>query len=98
MRVERSASDRIGVHGLVATVEEAKRAVLTLLARRARQATVCPSEAARALDPEDWRDAMPIVHAAVDAMRAENRISLSWKGKAIDTRDGPYRIGRVMPG
>jgi hypothetical protein len=37
---------------------------------------------------------MPAVHAAVDAMVAEGLVRLSWKGCAIPTRDGPYRIGR----
>ncbi len=78
----------------MAAVEEARQAVLMLLDRRAPGATLCPSEAARLLNPVEWRGAMPVVHAAVDAMRAEGRVSLSWKGKPLDARDGPYRIGR----
>lgn len=68
-------------------------AALALLASRAPGATVCPSEVARTL-AEDWRDAMPIVHAAVDRLVAAGLVSLSWKGTAMASRAGPYRIGR----
>nr|WP_254062808.1 DUF3253 domain-containing protein [Caulobacter sp. S45] len=63
--------------------------------------TVCPSEVARALfaseaptGPVAWREAMPTVHAAVDQLLAEGQIRLTWKGKALLRRAGPYRIGR----
>ncbi|MBM3928584.1 MAG: DUF3253 domain-containing protein [Sphingomonadales bacterium] len=73
-------------------------AVLTLLARRGAGATVCPSEAARALaaaaGSDDWRAAMPAVHEAIDDLHAAGRIALSWKGAALSVRAGPYRIGR----
>jgi hypothetical protein len=42
----------------------------------------------------DWRSAMPAVHAAVDELVAEGRVRLSWKGAALDVREGPYRIRR----
>ncbi len=67
---------------------------LDLLARRAAGATVCPSEVARALSPEDWRDVMPLVHAAVDELVRDGSVRLTWKGKPLATRSGPYRIGR----
>lgn len=70
-----------------------------LLDARAADATICPSEVARALvaddAPDRWRDVMPDVHTAVDALVAEGRVRLSWKGKPLAARDGPYRIGRV---
>lgn len=70
------------------------RTVLALLDRRAPDATVCPSEAARAVGGADWRAAMPAVHAAVDGVVADGRVRLRWKGVAMAVRDGPYRIGR----
>ena len=76
----------------------AREETLPLLTARAADATVCPSEVARALaaaaGEADWRGAMPAVHAAVDALVAEGRVRLSWKGTAMPARDGPYRIGR----
>ena len=75
----------------------ARAATLALLERRAVGATVCPSEVARALagDGANWRAAMPAVHAAVDRLAAEGTVRLSWKGVAMEVREGPYRIGRT---
>ena len=75
---------------------DARNATLALLEARASGATVCPSEVARVLagDGGDWRAAMPVVHAAVDAMVADGAVRLSWKGAAMAVRAGPYRIGR----
>ena len=75
---------------------DARQATLALLAARAEDATVCPSEVARAVVGPDgrWRDAMPEVHAAIDQMMGEGLVRLSWKGRALVTRAGPYRIGR----
>jgi hypothetical protein len=75
--------------------------VLALLAMRAPDATVCPSEVARAIAagcPAEWRDAMPSVHAAVDRLLGEDRVRLSWKGRPLPTRAGPYRIGHGRGG
>ncbi len=83
------------------TAFDAHHATLTLLAARAPEATVCPSEVARLLattsadeKPGDWRVAMPQVHAAVDALLAEGQVQLSWKGTKLKERRGPYRISR----
>ena len=75
---------------------DAREATMALLAARAEDATVCPSEVARALTVAtgDWRDAMPEVHAAVDQMVGDGLVRLSWKGHPLATRAGPYRIGR----
>jgi hypothetical protein len=37
---------------------------------------------------------MPMVHAMVDRLLAERLVRLSWKGKPLAARAGPYRIGR----
>ena len=70
--------------------------------RRAPGATICPSEVARTLaaaaGKADWRGEMPAVHAAIDALVAEGRVRLSWKGSAMPAREGPYRIGRGASG
>ncbi|WP_426024305.1 DUF3253 domain-containing protein [Brevundimonas sp. PWP3-1b1] len=75
---------------------DAREATLALLAARAEDATVCPSEVARALTVAtgDWREAMPEVHAAVDQMVSDGSVRLSWKGRRLEVRGGPYRIGR----
>ena len=79
---------------------DAREATLALLAARADDATVCPSEVARAVAGEDgaWREAMPQVHAAVDALVNEGAVRLSWKGQPLAMRAGPYRIARARSG
>jgi len=79
---------------------DSREATLALLAARAEDATVCPSEVARAVAGEDgaWREAMPDVHAAVDAMLNEGAVRLSWKGRPLTMRAGPYRIARARGG
>lgn len=78
------------------TVDDARAATLALLAQRQTGATVCPSEVARALtvhaSSAQWREAMPVVHAAVDTLLADGSVCLSWKGQVIERRTGPYRI------
>lgn len=65
-----------------------------LLASRATGGTICPSEVARAVATDgDWRAAMPSVHMAVDDLLSDGKIVLSWKGRLLNHRQGPYRIG-----
>ena len=45
-----------------------------------------------------WREAMPDVHAAVDALVDEGAVRLSWKGRPLAMRAGPYRIARARGG
>lgn len=82
-------------------IDVASATVLTLLAEREPGATICPSEVARKIaaemfanDEADWRAAMPTVHAAVDHLVDQENITLSWKGRALSARSGPYRISR----
>jgi hypothetical protein len=82
---------------------DAYGATLALLAARAANATICPSEVARMLakpadagtGTEDWRALIPAVHEAVDRLTAEGQVRLSWKGRQLSSRSGPYRIGRA---
>lgn len=74
---------------------EARATILSLLASRALGSTICPSEVARALAggaDTQWRDAMLMVHAAVDGLLLGEVVQLSWKGKPLVSRSGPYRI------
>ena len=77
-------------------IERASAMIVSILANRAADATLCPSEVARALVVEnkskEWRTAMPVVHAAADALLHRGAVKLSWKGEPLETRSGPYRI------
>jgi len=86
-------------------IDVARTVILTLLAERKAGGTISPSEVARKIAPvvsaaegANWRGAMPIVHAAVDQWVDQEKISLSWKGKALPARSGPYRIACANDG
>lgn len=79
---------------------DVRRLTLALLSERARDATVCPSEVARALadmtgNPAGWRAAMPTVHEAIDQMASDGEVRLSWRGRDLPMRNGPYRVHRA---
>ncbi|SEJ97685.1 Protein of unknown function [Sphingobium sp. AP50] len=86
-------------------MEDARTAILELINCRTETATVCPSEVARVLvkrasadtEGQTWRSIMPIVHTTIDQMVVDGLIKLSWKGKVMASRHGPYRIGRAPP-
>ena len=86
----------------VAGVKDVREITLALLNARAPEGTICPSEVARASvgaandgsGAQDWRSIMPAVHTAIDCLVAEGTVRISWKGKPLAARVGPYRIGR----
>lgn len=77
--------------------DKAQEAVLALLAARAPDGSVCPSEVARAITRgPNWRSATKAVHAAIAGMLANNLVQLSWKSKPLARRKGSYRIGTAI--
>lgn len=71
-------------------------AIKDCLAARAPGATICPSEAARRLSPEDWRPLMPSVRAVAAMLAETGQARVTQKGVTVDatTARGPIRIGR----
>ncbi len=67
-----------------------------LLSEREEGRTICPSEVARALGGEDWRELMQPVRdvAATRAQRGE--LAVTRKGAPVDPKDprGPIRLGK----
>ncbi len=72
-------------------------AILDLLAERAGDATICPSEAAKAVDPDEWRELMEPARAAGRRLVADGSVVITQKGHIVDpsTAKGPIRIRRV---
>jgi hypothetical protein len=68
-------------------------AILGLLERRA-PASVCPSEVARAVAPDDWRPLMPRVRAAAARLAAAGRIRVTQGAREVDAiaARGPIRL------
>jgi hypothetical protein len=58
--------------------------ILALLATRPKNATICPSEAARAEFPRDWRDRMEQVRQAARRLVANGRIEITRQGRVVD--------------
>lgn len=68
-----------------------------LLAARPRGATICPSEAARAVagdGGEGWRELMEPARAAARRLVAAGEVEITQGGRAVDpsTAKGPIRI------
>ena len=84
--------------GRTSTDEELERVVLDLLGRRAAGATICPSEAARALGGERWRDLMEPARSAARRLVAAGDVEITQGGAVVDpsTAKGPIRIRRVV--
>lgn len=69
--------------------------ILALLAQRAEGATICPSEAARAIAPSGWRPLMPRVRDVAATMAAAGEVELRQRGAAVSPFEpvrGPLRI------
>ncbi|WP_300062322.1 DUF3253 domain-containing protein [uncultured Roseobacter sp.] len=74
-------------------------AIRELAQHRGPGKTLCPSEVARALAPDDWRVLMPEVRRTADALAAAGEIVVMQKGKAVSacTARGAIRIGLKAP-
>jgi uncharacterized protein DUF3253 len=73
-----------------------QRTIDALLSQRRPGATICPSEAARAVDPEGWRDLMPAAREAAGRLAAAGDVEVTQRGEVVDvaTARGPVRIRR----
>ena len=79
---------------------ELEQAIDSLLQQRARNATICPSEAARMVGGDDWRSLMEPARAAARRMVAAGRIEITQRGRVVDpsTAKGPIRLRLVGGG
>ena len=75
--------------------------IFELLAQRAAGATICPSEAARALaaGQSQWRALMPEVRRVAAALAAAGSLRVSAQGEEVQALQarGPIRLGRPQP-
>jgi len=77
--------------------EALERVILGLLGKRSTGSTICPSEAARAVEPEEWRDLMEDARRAARRLVHAGKVEITQKGRVVDpgTFRGPIRIRRV---
>jgi lysozyme family protein len=90
----RYCSDRCRRRKVTAEDRELERVILDLL--DARDATICPSEAARALG-DGWRERMEPVRRAARRLVAAGDVEITQGGRVVDpsTAKGPIRIRRI---
>ena len=68
--------------------------ILTVATQRGTEKSTCPSEIARILFPEDWREHMKdVVDVAID-LHHQGKVAITHKGVPIDVNHikGPIRI------
>jgi hypothetical protein len=72
-------------------------AILELLSRRAAGKTICPSEAARVVDPIGWEELMDKSRAAARRLVAKGAIVITQHGRVVDpsTAKGAIRLRRA---
>lgn len=71
-------------------------AILKLLAERPNDATICPSEAARAVNPVAWRELMEPARQAARRLVAKGAVDITQQGRVVDpsTAKGAIRLRR----
>ncbi|WP_165065180.1 DUF3253 domain-containing protein [Marisediminicola senii] len=74
-----------------------EQSIMSLLASRASGATICPSEAARAVGDDDWRDLMEPARRAARRLVNAGDVVITQRGSVVDpsTAKGPIRIRRA---
>lgn len=81
--------------------DELERTILSLLDDRAPTATICPSDAARAVGtPEEWRSLMDPARDAARRLVEAGEVVITQRGQVVDqaTATGPIRIRRRRAG
>lgn len=74
-----------------ATIEST---ILDLLAQRADTSSICPSDAARAVGGDGWRDLMDDTRRVARRLVADGRVEITQGGEVVDPLEarGPIRI------
>ena len=79
--------------------QKLKEEIITLAKRRGPDKTICPSEAARAVDSDNWRTLMEDIRAAAQSLQEKGFITVEQNGEPVDLNEvsGPVRL-RINPG
>jgi hypothetical protein len=93
----RYCSDQCRSHRLTPTDRALEAAIQQLLAQRGAGKTICPSEAARAVDPAQWEQLMEPARAAARRLVAQGAIVITQQGSVVDPSHakGPIRLRRA---
>ncbi|OBK31688.1 S-adenosylmethionine tRNA ribosyltransferase [Mycobacterium asiaticum] len=72
-----------------------RAAILALAARRGPQSSICPSDAARAIGGENWRETMTDANAVARDLAKSGDVKITQRGSILDPEEtwrGPIRI------
>lgn len=94
----RYCSDACRRRGVGDTDRRLEESIRELLAARAATATICPSEAARAVGGEGWRELMEPARRAARRLVSAGEVEITQGGHVVDpsTAKGPIRIRRTF--
>jgi len=89
-------SDACRRHGVTEQDRALEHGILDALQHRARGATICPSEVARA-QAEEWQPLMEPIRRAARRLVAAGDVEILQGGRVVDpsTAKGPIRIRRT---
>ncbi|GAA2148900.1 hypothetical protein FHX52_2790 [Humibacillus xanthopallidus] len=92
----RWCSDSCRKHGLTQVDLQLQDTLEALLDARASDASVCPSEAARAVGADDWRELMEPARMAARRLVGAGLAQITQGGQVIDPdhAKGPIRVRR----
>jgi hypothetical protein len=84
-------------HRVDDTDRRLERTILELLDARSTAATICPSEAARTVGGDGWRELMEPARRAARRLVATGAVQITQQGRVVDpsTARGPIRIRRA---
>ena len=82
---------------MAASDGELEERIRALLDARADSASICPSDVARAVAPDDWRPLMEPVREAARRLADAGEVEITQKGDVVDPESarGPIRIRRA---
>ena len=92
----RFCSDACRRHRVDDTDRALESAIVELLDARGAGKTICPSEAARQVRPDGWRELMEPARRAARRLVAAGRLEITQHGRVVDpsTAKGPVRLRR----
>ncbi|MGF1492806.1 MAG: DUF3253 domain-containing protein [Microcoleaceae cyanobacterium] len=79
--------------------DKVEQCILEKVRTRGTEKTICPSEVARELGGETWRDLMPIVREIGAELSCQGKIVVLQKGQIVDPNQvkGPIRYRLSKP-
>ncbi len=91
-------SDACRKQRLTAVDTALEDAIVQLLNARAHDASICPSEAARAVGGESWQSLMEPARKAARRLVAQEKVQITQGGRVVDPSraKGPIRIRRFQ--